>query len=574
VSIQGSNLDSRLFASIRGWSFKVGLLGALICLLAGCNKTESGAGQKDSPPKDAVRLLFTYGSEKEDWVKDVTADFNQGGHKTKGGRPIYVDALPEGSGECVDNIINDIQQADVVSPASEAFIKLGNAQGRAKLGRDVIGPTQNLVLSPIVIGMWQPMAKALGWPDKPIGWADILKLAIDSKGWANYGYPQWGQFKFGHTHPDYSNSGLVSLFATAYAAVGKTSNLEINDLLDPKVGAFVKGIENSVLHYGSSTGFFAKKMFANGPRYLSAAVMYESLVVQSYSEPNIAFPVVAIYPKEGTFWSDHPVGIVDREWVTPDQREAAEIYIKFLLENPQQEKALKYGFRPGAVEIPIGAPIDTAHGVDPRQPKTVLELPNTATMAAIRDIWLKNKRHARVTLVFDVSGSMNDRNKIALAREGALDLINFLGDEDSFSIMPFNSRVLLDQEPQPLRDYRPAAEQIVSSLIVNGGTSLYDTLSLAYQHVQQQQQEDPSRIAAIVVLSDGMDTTSKLTLAQLLPQIRYDFEQHTIRIFTIGYEAEDGTDILKQLSEVTQGRYYEGKQTNIRDIFRDISTFF
>jgi hypothetical protein len=77
-----------------------------------------------------------------------------------------------------------------------------------------------------------------------------------------------------------------------------------------------------------------------------------------------------------------------------------------------------------------------------------------------------------------------------------------------------------------------------------------------------------------VVLSDGMDTTSKLTLAQLLPQIRYDFEQHTIRIFTIGYEAEDGTDILKQLSEVTQGRYYEGKQTNIRDIFRDISTFF
>ena len=34
-----------------------------------------------------------------------------------------------------------------------------------------------------------------------------------------------------------------------------------------------------------------------------------------------------VYPKEGTFWSDHPVGIVDREWVTPERREAAEIYI-------------------------------------------------------------------------------------------------------------------------------------------------------------------------------------------------------------------------------------------------------
>jgi hypothetical protein len=71
-----------------------------------------------------------------------------------------------------------------------------------------------------------------------------------------------------------------------------------------------------------------------------------------------------------------------------------------------------------------------------------------------------------------------------------------------------------------------------------------------------------------------MDTTSHLTLDKLLEQIRYDYEEKTVRIFTIGYEAEDGTEILKQLSEVTQGRYYEGKRANIRDIFRDISTFF
>jgi len=47
-----------------------------------------------------------------------------------------------------------------------------------------------------------------------------------------------------------------------------------------------------------------------------------------------------------------------------------------------------------------------------------------------------------------------------------------------------------------------------------------------------------------------------------------------IRVFTIGYEAEEGTDVLKQISELTQGRYYEGKQTNIREIFKDISSFF
>jgi Mg-chelatase subunit ChlD len=83
-----------------------------------------------------------------------------------------------------------------------------------------------------------------------------------------------------------------------------------------------------------------------------------------------------------------------------------------------------------------------------------------------------------------------------------------------------------------------------------------------------EQQEDPSRIAAIVVLSDGKDTASKLTLDQLLAQIRYDFDQHTVRVFTIGYEAEERTDVLKEISEVTQGRYYEGTQTNIREILR------
>ncbi|MBV8585314.1 MAG: VWA domain-containing protein [Verrucomicrobia bacterium] len=555
--------------------FRIALVLATGGLLS-CGKVSSDHPQeaKETPAPDAIYLLFTYGSEKEDWIKDVTADFNHRQVKTASGHPIYVEAVAQGSGECIDNIFAGAQEPDLTSPASEAFVKLGNAQNRVKFGNDLIGETQNLVLSPVVIGMWEPMAKALGWPNKPIGWSDILKLAQNPKGWASYDYPQWGQFKFGHTHPDYSNSGLISLFATVYAAAGKTANLQVSDVTAPKVAPFLRGIENSVLHYGSSTGFFAKKMFANGPQYLSAAVMYESLVVESRSEPNLAFPVVAIYPKEGTFWSDHPVGIVNREWVTPERKEAAKAYIQFLLDRPQQEKALKYGFRPGNPDIPTGAPIDAAHGVDPKQPQTVLQVPSTDVMQAIRDLWQQNRRHARVTVVFDCSGSMNDYNKIDLARQGATDLVDNMADADLFSVMPFNNEVLLDQAPQPLKTFRPQALQIVSSLIASGGTSLYDTLALAYQHVEEQQKADPTRIPAIVILSDGQDTTSHLSLDQLLKQITYNFEDKNIRIFSIGYIAEDGTDILKKISDVTQGRYYEGNKENIRQIFRDISTFF
>jgi hypothetical protein len=71
----------------QAWRVRFGLLGALICLLVGCEKVVP-IDEKNPVPKDAVRLLFTYSSKKEDWVKEVTATFDRGGYKTKAGKPI------------------------------------------------------------------------------------------------------------------------------------------------------------------------------------------------------------------------------------------------------------------------------------------------------------------------------------------------------------------------------------------------------------------------------------------------------------------------------------------------------
>src|SRR5262249_50596565 len=152
---------------------------------------------------------------------------------------------------------------------------------------------------------------------RPVGWSDVLALASDNNGWASRGHAEWGRFRFGHTHPLYSNSGLISILAEVYAGSGKVAGLTLPEVTDSKVAAFVSQIENSVVHYGSSTGFFGRKMFDNGPEYLSAAVLYENMVIEANTAPSKpVLPVVAIYPKEGTFWSDHPAGIVQRPWVT------------------------------------------------------------------------------------------------------------------------------------------------------------------------------------------------------------------------------------------------------------------
>jgi Ca-activated chloride channel homolog len=552
----------------------IALLAGLTLLPAGCKKQNAENPERPAAtPRGALELVFPYGSEKEKWITEVTRTFNQAEVKTTSGKTIFVRAIPMGSGETIDNILSGRLQAHLASPASAAFIKLGNAESRSKTGKDLISSTDNLVLSPVVIAMWKPMAEAIGWGKKPVGWSDILELTRQEKGWQAFGYPQWGKFKFGHTHPEYSNSGLISLFAEAYAASGKTANLTLADLAKPQTKQFLGTVEQSVVHYGSSTGFFGRKMFSNGPEYLSAAVLYESMVVESYSQNNLAFPVVAIYPKEGTFWSDHPVGIVEREWVTPEHRDAAKIYVQYLLAKAQQEKAIQYGFRPASLDVPVSSPLDSEHGIDPKEPKTTLEVPSVDVISALLQLWKTEKKHANIALVLDTSGSMSENNKMQNAKTGAKQLVQMLDDGDTFSFLPFSSELNWAGQDVSVKNGRQQVLQQIDSLFAGGETALYDSIDAAYQHLASASNPD-SKIQSVVVLTDGADTRSRLKFDELMSRIQYNGETRAIHVFTIAYGQDARKDILQKIADATQAKFYEGTPQNIVDVFRDISTFF
>jgi len=555
-------------------------VGLLALGLSGCGSpaegpaTGGGSGPSTAGKAGTVDLLFTYGSEKEEWVKAVTERFNQQGAKTTGGKVVHVEAVAQGSGEMIDDLLSGDRKAHLASPASAIFLQLGNAKSRTRTGKDLIGPTQNLVLSPVVIAMWKPMAEAIGWGKGPVGWSNVLALARDPKGWAAHGHPEWGAFKLGHTHPETSNSGVAALLAEVYAGAGKVAGLKLADVQAPRTVATVTGIESAIVHYGSSTGFFGKRLFGDGPQYLSAAVLYENMVIESYGpQYRLPFPVVAIYPKEGTFWSDHPVGIVEREWVTPEHKEAAKIYIDYLLARPQQEEALRFGFRPAAVEVPLAAPVDAAHGVDPREPQTTLEVPAPEVVDAVLRLWHEHKKRSDVTLVLDVSGSMNEDGKIENAKAGAAQLLTLLDPEDRFSFLPFNAQATWAGEGLRLADARDRLTGTVSGVFANGGTALFDAVSEAYDHAMTRKAAD--RIAAIVVLSDGADTNSHQKLATLVNKLRGSGEGGSgVRVFTIGYGKDADRMVLEAISNATQARYFEGNPANIRTVFREISTFF
>jgi Ca-activated chloride channel family protein len=529
--------------------------------------------------KKTVTVSMVYGSEKQEWLEPLVKEYNAQKRETAEGAIMVVEATPMGSIESARGIIEGQLQPTVWSPASSLYVPVANAEWRSREHSDdlVLGEPPDLVISPVVIALWQPMAEALGWPSKRIGWADIATMATSQEGWAAYGYPEWGSFKFGHTHPDYSNSGLVSIIAEAYAGAGKQRGLTGQDLQDPHVRTFMAEVESAIIHYGSSTGFFAERMFERGPSYLSAAVMYENLVVAQESKrlagQSNQGPVVAIYPMEGTFWSNHPYAILNAPWVTAEQRAAAEDFLAFLLDRPQQQRAIELGFRPADVHIPLTSPLDAKHGVDPGQPQTVLQIPSAEVIAGIQELWQKEaKKPVDLVVVMDVSGSMRGE-KITSARSSLLQFVDLLDDRDRLQITLFNRDLVTLTPLSLLSAKREEVRRRVSGISEGGDTRLYGAVKIGYDELLAN--GDPAHIRAMVLLSDGENTIQDIDLDQLLAHIGSSSESGTApKIFAIAFGDDADRDVLRRIAEITGGRQYDGDPETISEVYAAIATFF
>lgn len=568
---------------------------ALLCSLFVACGGESVTGGDSTPTTTAttavsclqdisapVTLNMSYGSEKEAWLKEVSQIFNNSQQTTCSNTAITVEATPVGSGKSMQDILEGVDQPDVWSPAGSLWLPLLNVRWEERYGKPIIGSGANdspsLVNSPVVIAMWKPQAEALGWPEKPIGWDDIAELSTNPQGWRAYGYPEFGQFKFGHTHPEYSNSGLNAVVAMNYAATDKLRGLTVEDVRNKQTQEFITNVESSIIHYGDSTGFFAEKMFGGGPNYLSAAVMYENLVAEAndgQKYPDLAYPVVAIYPEEGTFNSDHPYAILQADWVTAEKNAAAELFRDYLLSEEIQAKALGYGFRPA--QGSIGAPLDAAHGVDPSQPANVLQVPNGEVIQNILANWREQRRNVDVTLILDRSGSMEDsidgQRKIDGAKEGLKQFVNLMGDNDALKLTIFGDNADVITPMSSLGEKRQEILTRIDNIVTQGYTRLYDTI---IEEAEAMKDVESKNIHAIIVLSDGDDTASSSTIEQVLDQVAVSGEDAGVgtKIFTIAYGDEARDDILTQISEATGGKQFAGEPQTIREVYEEISRFF
>jgi VWFA-related protein len=145
-------------------------------------------------------------------------------------------------------------------------------------------------------------------------------------------------------------------------------------------------------------------------------------------------------------------------------------------------------------------------------------------------------------ILLDTSGSMHGE-RIAAARR-ALDrfLFELLGRDDEVFLMKFDTRPQLVQGWT--KDRRLVADAL-ARIRPSGGTSLYDGVAAALPLVQ----EGLHRKKALLIVSDGNDTTSSLTLAALQPIVR----QSEVLIYAIGIDTYVETTVGGRPHEAAGG---------------------
>ncbi len=574
------------------------VVGIAVCIVAAGLLYQAVSGLTDEPtptsmpsdvsistpvPSDAIVVDFRSSNTKEKWIDEIVADFNAGDHRTASGKPIVVQAHHVTSGGSYQAIMDGEIRPIIWSPGSGIWVEKANQTWRDRTSRPLIPNADACPATlhiPLVIGMWRPMAEALGWPDAPIGWGDLADLATNPDGWAAYGHPEWGKFKFGHAHPDFSNSAMLSVIAQVYAAAGKTSGLTAEDVRSEPVREHVAAVERAIVHYGKWDKWILDKMVERGPEYLHATPTYENNVVLYNMEraDELRFPLVGIYPREGTFWVTNPACILDADWVGEEQREAAEAFIAYMTASEQQARMMKWALRPANTGVSLSDPIDLAHGAVPtitEEQIPPLEETSEQVTAFVSELWHQVKKKSVAVVLLDRSGSMKG-GKLKAAIEGVNLFMDQMEPDDEIIVIAFNHEVAELNPSGTVGDVGETLRQQINGLYAEGGTSLHWAVIIGLQRIDELRQKyGDERLYGIVLLSDGKnEAEGGPTRAEMLSELPEGTEVSGTRIFTIAYGDDADLDLLKTLSNRTNGLSLSGTEKEILEIYLSISSYF
>lgn len=411
--------------------------------------------------------------------------------------------------------------------------------------------------SPIVVAMPQPVAEQLGWPNKKLGWKDLLAQLTTST-----------QLRTGITDPNRDATGLSGLLALGQAAgTGPQAQAA-------KVGALKALAQSSSALRDDLLQKFPHSADANDiATSLSAAPLSEADVI-GYNAEKPPVPLAALYLDPSPLPLDYPYAIMPEVDL---QKSAAATALHQQLQSASFKNALATaglrspdgsagsGFSK-PTSGPDASPSVSAGGEDKSAGGAAAAGLDAGTLSQALGSWAAITLPGRVLAVFDVSGSMlkpvptaggADRATVTrAAAHGGLDLFDdrwavgvWLFSTDMDGKKPYKEIVPIS----PLSSARGKLEASIDKIIPkrNGNTGLYDTLLAAYQNVQNSWQ--PGKVNSVILFTDGVNENdegiSQATLVAKLKQL--NDPKRPVRVVIVGIGPEVNQKELETIVKPT-----------------------
>lgn len=540
--------------------------------------TETPAVSAPTWATDSAELTIAVSPVMAPVLNELAQQFNDQAQRTPNNQTMIVRVQPLLPEKMVQEALGS-PAFQAISPDSSLWLdqleqqwrqqaEAGDKEGEIPIGNARTSGGVRYAVSPVVIAAWESVARDLGWPDAAIGWQTIQRKATSDP-----------NFKW--NHPSTNNaSGLLATLAEFYAGAGLTRGLTEEAATAESTLAYVQAVEATVRFYGEGEEVIVQRLASEGRSFLDAFVAQERVVLD-WNRTQPGERLVAIYPAEGTLWTDHPLALLElpqrpgAPGVTDNQRLTYAAFAAFLTSAEVQQSLLAAGYRPADLNIPLdgeGSPFANTEFVDWRQPQTTLQIPPPAVVDVVRNFWYYAKRPTNVYLVVDTSGSM-EGEKIVRAREALRAFVEQIrGERDRLGIIEFGSGT---KTFTPLRTLDDAARSdilaIIDAMVAEGGTALIDAVHTAVTDLQAQ--SDPNAINAIVVMTDGQENESYYWINDLSNLIRSQPSPPLV-IFTIGFGEDADEETLRAIAELGNGEFRRADETDIEELYRVVSTYF
>ncbi|WEH42933.1 substrate-binding and VWA domain-containing protein [Streptomyces sp. NBC_01218] len=430
-------------------------------------------------------------------------------------------------------------------------------------------PGDSVATSPVAFAVVPSAAKAMGWPQKQLSWAELVAAALESG----------GAVRLGAADPARSATGLLALAAIGASSAGQggdgdTRAARTAKILSERMSESDPQAAGTLAHddAGAEQGDAERNQ---------ALMLSEQAAFAHNAKATGSGKVDLFYPKDGAPQLNYPYTLVDETSMTVEQSRTALRLMTLLRDSGSggaDTSLPDHGFRP-----PDGAAVPgivRAAGGKAPQPYTdaPAAAPTATELQEVLGMWTITVQSARLSTVVDASGSMatpvpgSGESRMDVTKQSLLQALSQFTDDDEIGLWEFATTL------DGTKDYRELTptgrlgdrtasgsthrEELAAAFdelqpVPDGATGLYDTTLAAYRAAVTSYV--PGKFNALVILTDGSNQDDHgISRTGLVQQLKGLVDpERPVPILAIAVGPDADREEVAEIAKVTGGGGYE-----------------